>query len=515
MSEVSTEYDIRDDELREQRTRDCESLLVASGYFRARIQGLDSFDKIVGGMVWCLSSCSKYVDVNLLYTENPTIKQKISLTEKIVKVLIENECPFTLEPHQLQGLDTIHIYPVIQWLVQEALKSRKVTTNFLHSLSLRAAETITNDFKGHGTVLEVEPVERIHKRTSKTCPKNLVEDALCTLAEYGLASNSSQETEEISEFLEEASVHRKVAAKKLDSLKEDLKEGGLTLEEKREQRLAQMRAKIEETKRTVEKNRQEKMNRKVENEELNNKMEKFKKAALIREIESFKMHLEKEDSLIKEISSMRSRHELDLQDLMLKTEKACQHREIIKDEDSAKKKLENYEETTFTLKKILAEKLQKTANLQCLIDSCLTTSILQEYEKRELERWNDVALLSRETRRTYLLYNMAVGIQEYHDKAIQLASRIEDVLPQACKPEYQDSFHQSIQDIFNSMNMYHKKIKMSVDVLEGQKIGLCEELGKFADSARIFHRNTDALKRVFETNKKLHEKAEEIISRPQ
>ena len=37
-----------------------------------------------------------------------------ALTEKIVAVLPEMKCPHRVEPHQIQGLDFIHIFPVIQ-----------------------------------------------------------------------------------------------------------------------------------------------------------------------------------------------------------------------------------------------------------------------------------------------------------------------------------------------------------------------------------------------------------------
>jgi purine nucleoside phosphorylase len=37
-----------------------------------------------------------------------------ALTEKIVAVLPEMKCPHRIEPHQIQGLDFIHIFPVIQ-----------------------------------------------------------------------------------------------------------------------------------------------------------------------------------------------------------------------------------------------------------------------------------------------------------------------------------------------------------------------------------------------------------------
>lgn len=74
-------------------------LLLAAGYFRARIKGLSGFDKacivcilgsfllenrvhvfilqVVGGMTWCISTCSVDLDVDLLFQENSTIGQKM------------------------------------------------------------------------------------------------------------------------------------------------------------------------------------------------------------------------------------------------------------------------------------------------------------------------------------------------------------------------------------------------------------------------------------------------------
>lgn len=50
---------------------------MAAGYFRARIKGLSPFDKVVGGMTWCIESCTVDIDVNLLFLENSTIGQKM------------------------------------------------------------------------------------------------------------------------------------------------------------------------------------------------------------------------------------------------------------------------------------------------------------------------------------------------------------------------------------------------------------------------------------------------------
>jgi hypothetical protein len=110
-------------------------LLLAAGYFRARIKGLTPFDKIVGGMTWCIQTCNVDVDVDLLFQENSTIGQKIALTEKIVAVLPRMKCPHRLEPHQIQGLDFIHIYPVIQWLVTRAIETREEMGDYIRSYS--------------------------------------------------------------------------------------------------------------------------------------------------------------------------------------------------------------------------------------------------------------------------------------------------------------------------------------------------------------------------------------------
>lgn len=44
-----------------------------------------------------------------------------TLTEKIVAALPRMKCPYLIEPHQIQGLDFINIFPVIQWLVKRSV----------------------------------------------------------------------------------------------------------------------------------------------------------------------------------------------------------------------------------------------------------------------------------------------------------------------------------------------------------------------------------------------------------
>ncbi|KOC71140.1 Coiled-coil domain-containing protein 93 [Habropoda laboriosa] len=135
-SSETTEADVREDEEQTKRFQDIIDLLVAAGYFRARIKGLSNFDKVIGGMTWCIESCNFDIDIDLLFCENLTIGQKISLTEKIVVMLLKMNCPHRIEPHQIQGLDCIHIFPVIQWLVKRSMETREETADFVRSFAL-------------------------------------------------------------------------------------------------------------------------------------------------------------------------------------------------------------------------------------------------------------------------------------------------------------------------------------------------------------------------------------------
>uniref|UniRef100_A0A8C7PQA7 Coiled-coil domain-containing protein 93 n=1 Tax=Oncorhynchus mykiss TaxID=8022 RepID=A0A8C7PQA7_ONCMY len=103
----------REDEEQSVKLAEILELLLAAGYFRARIKGLGPFDK-----------------------ENSTIGQKIALTEKIVSVLPKMKCPYCQEPHQIQGLDFIHIFPVIQWLMKRAIETREEMGDYVRAYSV-------------------------------------------------------------------------------------------------------------------------------------------------------------------------------------------------------------------------------------------------------------------------------------------------------------------------------------------------------------------------------------------
>ncbi|KAM6129447.1 coiled-coil domain-containing protein 93 [Pterocles gutturalis] len=202
------EVETREDEEQNIKLTEILELLVAAGYFRARIKGLSPFDKVVGGMTWCITTCSFDVDVDLLFQENSTIGQKIALTEKIVSVLPKMKCPHRLEPHQIQGLDFIHIFPVVQWLVKRAIETKEEMGDYIRSYSIsqfqkthslpeddefmqrkeKAIKTITD-------ISEVYKPQRKYKR-QKGAEELLDEESKvhATLLEYGRRYGFSRQT---------------------------------------------------------------------------------------------------------------------------------------------------------------------------------------------------------------------------------------------------------------------------------------------------------------------------------
>ncbi|KAI1237349.1 hypothetical protein IHE44_0014614 [Lamprotornis superbus] len=178
--EIERNVETREDEEQNIKLTEILELLVAAGYFRARIKGLSPFDKVVGGMTWCITTCSFDIDVDLLFQENSTIGQKIALTEKIVSVLPKMKCPHRLEPHQIQGLDFIHIFPVVQWLVKRAIETREEMGDYVRSYSISQFQ------KTHRLPEEVYKPQRKYKR--QTGAEELLDEESkvhATLLEYG------------------------------------------------------------------------------------------------------------------------------------------------------------------------------------------------------------------------------------------------------------------------------------------------------------------------------------------
>ena len=108
-------------------------ILLIAGYFRVRIPSISIFDKILGGMTWCIS-CSN-VDIDINYNDDMIMGQKVKIAEKVVDGLKKMSCPYILYPHQISGLDYENLYPVFQWLIKFVIETREYRQDFNKNMS--------------------------------------------------------------------------------------------------------------------------------------------------------------------------------------------------------------------------------------------------------------------------------------------------------------------------------------------------------------------------------------------
>ena len=104
------------------------------------------------------------------------------------------KCPFSLEPHQIQGLDYIHLLPIIEWLVKKAIATREAEGDNVRNFAIKQfhkntqpeAESLSNnlhkdddDNAGIKSVQEKSKPKRIYRKKEEN------DDPELTLLEYG------------------------------------------------------------------------------------------------------------------------------------------------------------------------------------------------------------------------------------------------------------------------------------------------------------------------------------------
>ena len=133
-----------DDVGKEERTlEDIFSLFSLSSHFFQRREndfdekdetsGRDSFERLLFGCVFLLQRCGvdaeRKEDVSNTKKKKQNKKlnvgEKLKLAEDIERSLREVGCPLPLRAHQIVGLDSEHVFPVVQWLTKRAMRATR------------------------------------------------------------------------------------------------------------------------------------------------------------------------------------------------------------------------------------------------------------------------------------------------------------------------------------------------------------------------------------------------------
>ncbi|CAK4129009.1 unnamed protein product [Aphanomyces euteiches] len=119
---------VGDSSEKEKLAQECIDLLVKHGYHRASLEEIPIYERVVGGLVFCLQSEDlTSVDCDILFRPVATVKERVRVAEAICHsfntALISYaktnvSSPLTLSVHELQGANYAKLKQVVAWLVQ-------------------------------------------------------------------------------------------------------------------------------------------------------------------------------------------------------------------------------------------------------------------------------------------------------------------------------------------------------------------------------------------------------------
>lgn len=567
------QVDIREDEEQGLKLSEIVELLVAAGYFRARIKGLSPFDKVVGGLTWCIETCNFDVDVDLLFSENLTIGQKIALTERIVRVVQSMKCPHQLEPHQIQGLDAIHIFPVIQWLVKKALETREEFvdetrnfTNFLfHSYySTPQQEKIKESWPTVSkTISEVQGSygpKRRWRRKNSTPQESESQRIQTTLLEYGQlsymgikktpnhdepdANTEMAEVEQLMQSMDVADVTEgklsaqyvgsivstrvnEIAAtsKHYSELQQQISEEILgdsassharlvaTLEKQRtalskqlaeqqkkekaeHQKVEELKAKLQDVKRTRTGLEQEIQELGIVDTRENNKLlEHLSK--LVAENEAVrKKEAEYKDGCRKESEKLKK----EISDLQTRLKEIDVGDEITERYTAEKEKYSK-------MRRQLAKKTRQVEAMKRVIDDVPGRAELSQYQRRFIELYNQVAATHRETQQFYNMYNTLADTKTYMDKELSLLNSILDNMAIALSNSANmDEYLQQLDTIVEGIHQNRLKLQKRQAEERSHRNTLSDELARLQELNRHYAKTVHQLGQEIKKNEILHQK---------
>ncbi|XP_059483983.1 coiled-coil domain-containing protein 93 [Neocloeon triangulifer] len=474
----------------QQQLQEITDLLVAAGYFRARIKTLPAFDKVVGGMVWCIENCNFDVDVDLLFQENLTIGQRIALTEKIVTVLGHMKCPHRIEPHQIQGLDFKNIFSAVQWLVKKSLETRHERGAQIRSLSVSKFNRMfpsgqdKSERETHlKAAIDAYGVVRKFRRQGRR-PEDEASSVESTLFEYSGRSLWTGEVEEkdelrkVEELMGEMSIAEDVESSKLTALA--VESFLRNVEEK----------KIESKVETPADNLQRKKSLLERQKEVlvstlaNTKAEKIEvQRELVKSEEKLETLLQSQQKLDEETEQISSLYTSGNQEIVEQLIRKVEELERLKkDEDAFKQqcheeleelqnkmrdfqtdsgesrdfvpsdKLEEQKKELAALRIHLGKLNRNIASMERHIDEVPGRAELAQYQKRFLELYTQVADKHKETKQYYTLYNTLHDTHSYLKKELDLLNSIQEsynlaMMSSSGKEQFSEQFKQIVERV--------------------------------------------------------------------
>ncbi|KAI1702726.1 coiled-coil domain-containing protein [Ditylenchus destructor] len=540
---ASGQFDIREDEEQFVKCVECLELLISTGYFRAKIQGLAAFDKIVGGMVWCISMCAQRVDVDLLYSENSTIGQKIALTERIVEVLPKLNCPHTIEPHQIQGLDCIHIFPVLQWLVKEANEVKKLRGDEQENFAVY--QFGQENWKVENDTAAVRPLvksRKVYRRvirmkkddsklgSSSDTPQNIPELQTHELApvhtfeeEFVVCRDGGYTTAPADKVIGSGAVSptldlRGSAGSPTQSDRSSVVSHDFTLEQLQE-RLAMLTKEEDQLSAEMSKQNEKYSGLKEDAGTLQAQIDEFKQALEGCEpsvIETVKELLAERD----EVKASESAYKRECRRHIEELDQTIERIQQGDSDETGYPQMSNVDtnsrESLNTLTNHLNQLMGQLADLdreifvmERQVESRPSQIELNQYQRRFVELYNQMSSKHRETKRQYTLYNTLVDVRNFIKREIDLLNSIDDSRSLALKESYKESFVENLQQICKSVEDSLDKILCKKRSLQEQRDAIADNLQLLVDKQRLYMKTVAEFQAECQKNEQMRQELKE------
>ncbi|CAF1187164.1 unnamed protein product [Adineta steineri] len=569
-------FDIREDPEQKAKCDQTMELLLAAGYFRVRIKGLSEFDKVVGGLAWSIQACNFTVDIDVLYQENATLGQKIALTERIVLVLSRMKCPYGIEPHQIQGGDFIHIFPVVQWLVKRVFERRAEIGDFNRSYTLNQYEKQFGEITNQQTTPLKENVEAIRIRhrpkrryrclDNKTKRLNNSDERHkrihSTLVEFGqihqlLTSTDDHEKpqQDINSLVknmvnEKSKITTQIVHTLVNQQQDTLREIIEDFEEKEKARLEEallsengqqqlairtfkiqlkkqierknlLQTQIEQIKIQKEEKRNSALQIKQQYEQLNEEIEQINIQAKNIDPESLKrteILVAEYEAVKKEESERRATYkneknelEQELSQLEIRLQSSSSDIDVAENE-KIKQIEEQYQLVTNRLQNqrlLLAQKVREISTISRHMDDIPTSIELAQYRQAFFQLYNQSAVLYRQTKQNFTLYNTFTDMIDYMTKEITVIESIYQGYPQAIlTPNGKEHFLTQLEAIVESVKINRIKIDRRHQEEKYKRDALNIDLSELVDKSRQYAK-------VFKDFQEAIRENEELLSKSQ
>ncbi|EDW09048.1 coiled-coil domain-containing protein 93 [Drosophila mojavensis] len=541
---LATRYDAEGREIQVERREDSDAaakeldtfdMLVAAGYYRARIKGLSAFDKVVGGMTWCIECCDYDVDVDLLFHENLTIGQKIALVEKIVAVLIDMKCPHSLEPHQVQGLEFLAIHPVIQWLVKTSVENREERGQRLKRFAIGQFH---NDYqyksdkdnltKIRYAAVNIKAIQELYspKRLYERQEPNSDDDALrvrLTLMEYGdlkMGSNAEQmETEpELERKLQQLAI-TKESTKRIDldpvarsALQQHYAEFKMEMETDAQELKSQNQQKRLEAAKTALEHKikryhkdNELLEASMEAQKQQTEQQEQKLLALKAQLDAYKQTeanadtdllekvrglLQQHDELKKSESEFKESCRADLANLQQQIDELEAFN--AQDAEAQAAAIAGEQQRLQELRLLLAKRNRGIVAIERKLDAIPDRTELAQYQRRFHELYNEMSAKHLETKQYYTLYNTLNDKKRYLEKELSLLNSICEAYNEGMlSPHGREDFIRQFETIVDGVKSAQDKVRhkyneerMRRDELNEELLGLLELQRQYATAVK-------------------------------